>query len=603
MYQKINILRKVVTNRVVYFLSSLINLVQFILYSTKINQKHQKLEKMIEEFDSLEKISVFFGPGATNPPYHRMLEKINCIQTNEIEIIRRIVGLKYRLRGENGGMDPTRVTAQQMDEFIEKAESWARGQKILNSFSKTELRELLHEAGNYSEFVSILLKDSNLQDSFFAWVIRDHIDASIFIEYPALQKRIVESNLHIRVGHFKRPGLNIRQEGSKFVTLLMEGKEVNILDGNQTVTFRGNWTLTIDEILHIFKSKTHFAGNLEYMEEGIVNWNVFEWGYWDDEQKKLIEFDFEQKDWHYQLPIFQRLSNQEASRKLGHALDGRNWGVSARASRKHLNMNLFENHAFIELFFPHPDGLGYSTLPLGKYAKSIPSSAVESLAMLCSMAPATISFIDENIFYTFREQAQYGFTMTSEEGKRLFEMVKEDIKSGKKGHFVYQIETENCAKWVQETLVTVLGEENVPNLYKTFFLETEAEGGLGWMMKILRLFPKKWQPWLVTRFHIPLGAFKGSWIERHGMIHWVSLMTHPFWRDGIIYFPAFLHQQLKRGSIIVQKVISYANLLFRKFLINILGVNTHLIILNRGPIQYRIDKVGQAVFRTPQQKR
>jgi hypothetical protein len=297
---------------------------------------------------------------------------------------------------------------------------------------------------------------------------------------------------------------------------------------------------------------------LEYTEEGVTNWNVYEWGFWDDATKEIVAVNFNEEKWWQAMPVFHKISKEDASRELGHKLDGKNWAVDACASRRYKNLNLFENHAFIKVFFPSADGLGYCSLPLGKYAKTAPVNmkSLQGFSMLCDMSQATVSCVDENIFYTFRERAKYGFLMTPAQGSKLFNIIKRDLLAAKEGHFVYQIETENCAKWVQETLVEVLGEENVPNLYKTFFLETEGSGVIGWMMKVLRRAPKSIQPWLVTRLHLPLGAFKGSWIEKEGVKSWISLMTVSFWENGMIYFPAFLNHQLSKGHLLVKKVIA-----------------------------------------------
>ncbi len=527
--------------------------------------KNQSPAKMVKKLDSMEKISVLFGreePHEQNLTLVETLNKAKKIPSPSKELNRRIVALEYRLRKVNGGTDLKRVAPDQMEALLETAVQWVQDQHVIREYSHSTLRQMLHETGNYPLFVDILLNDKELQNEFFNWVIRDDISSSLFIEYPALQKKIVDSNLQIRVNHFKTPGLKIQFEKisdtleQKIVTLLIEGKEVNILDTQREVQLRGNWVLTIDQILEIFNKKSHLSGNLEYTEDGIINWNVYEWGYWDNDAKKFVCVNFEEDNWWQSLPLFKTISMEDASRELGHKLDGTNWAVEACASRRYQNLNLFENHAYLKIFFPASNGLGYSALPLGKYAKTVPltMNPLKKFSILCDMTPATISFIDENIFYTFREQTTYGFLMSREQGKQFFDTIKRDMLASKDNHLVYQIETENCAKWAQETLTSVLGEENVPNLYRTFFLDTEAKGVIGWMMKILRRAPKAWQPWLVTRFHIPLGSFKGSWIVRNGMRHWISIMTLPFWENGMIYFPAFLHHQMEKGLLLVRKI-------------------------------------------------
>ena len=104
-----------------------------------------------------------------------------------------------------------------------------------------------------------------------------------------------------------------------------------------------------------------------------------------------------------------------------------------------------------------------------------------------------------------RQHVGYSFALTREQGLKYMDSIKEDILQARKGNIVFQIETENCGKWIQTKLEEHLGKENVPNLYRTALIDSEPLGWLGWGWRIIRLMPQFCQSKILAWCHYPLG--------------------------------------------------------------------------------------------------
>ena len=110
----------------------------------------------------------------------------------------------------------------------------------------------------------------------------------------------------------------------------------------------------------------------------------------------------------------------------------------------------------------------------------------------------TIAYPDENEFYSHRHTVYHSFVVEEEEGLRFMDSIKKDIRLSREGNFVYQIESDNCAKWTQEKLENELGQHRVPNLYKMSLLDTEPQGFVSNIFDLIKKLPKTFQ---VTSFN------------------------------------------------------------------------------------------------------
>lgn len=524
-------------------------------------------EKFIEHIDSLERIPIHFGlkgeavlQGVNFQGYIHILEILEKkVKSRKLrhQFHQRIIALRYRLGHSNGGLVLTALQPDILRDLEKTARTWKKLRPLLYEkvLKDRDLRQLEH-ASCYPEFAELLLIDRSLRERFFDWVLRDHNSAEIFILFPALTKKIVECNLNGRLGRMGARHLCIcrvpSSEGDlqQIVTLMVEGHNYSILDENAVVQLRGNYRLSIRDIFNIFKNKSVEMGNLEVLKDGVVNWNTHYYGYYDADQNKIIEIDLEDREWWKQLPLFEVLSKEQAQMRYGWHLNGINWNAAATASRGSPSLNYEESHAYLELAIPLGDDGRYAIYDFGKLAYKYPANEFEKLAMFADNLHATIAYPDENVYYTHRQHVNHSFCLTHHEGARLMHSIKKDLLEAREGNVVYQIESDNCAKWLHEKLESTVGSQQLPNLFQLPLLDAEPTGFMALAFKLLRALPKPLQVPVFMICHLPFAPFRGTWIRENGKKVYKSLMKHDFWRTGVVYLPAYLHHQKVSGAFV-----------------------------------------------------
>ena len=235
------------------------------------------------------------------------------------------------------------------------------------------------------------------------------------------------------------------------------------------------------------------------------------------------------------------MSIRDAQKLYGLHLDGVSWNIAVTANRSYTTLNPLSNHAFQEVAIPI-NGKQYAIFALGKYGTEIPESfsALDALPRMCAFVPATIAYPDPGYFHADRQFARYSYPLTKAQGIALMNHIGWDMELGRKGKMFYQIQSENCAKWIHDMLHHVVGEENIPNLFFVHFLDTEPLGAVATLFNTIKALPKDFQTYVLTRLHYFLGAStKGVWIDKK----YISLCRTHFWENGSVYLPAFLHKQ------------------------------------------------------------
>jgi hypothetical protein len=522
-----------------------------------------------QELDKLEQIPIKFRSELSMAPQEKpfcsflfkartllaQLAEFSVLSEVSQELRRKTLALEYRLTEANGGCSPKLINRTLFNRLRQKLGEW----KLDNSTHTHDIitaHDLLsiHTASRYHAFASLLLEDSKLFHTFALWAIRDRNSVEVFIEYPERTRRLCESNLSGRIGRLGGQDLKIQivtQDNGlqeKIVTLPFEGKWVSILDEEITIVFRGHYALKIREIFNIFKNKDFFVGNLEYMANGIVNWNIHRWAEWDAFHHKFKPIDLTFSFWWEQLPLFEILSSHDVEERYGIKLDGKMWCASAVATRLTKTLDYENTHAYMEVAIPRGDG-SYGIYDFGKFATKFPGSFMEALSIFCHNLHATIAYPDENVYYSHRESVYHPFLMTPEQGLGLMEIIRKDMLKGLSGNFVYQIESENCAKWVHESLGKIFGMENIPHMFQMRLLDTEPSGAVHYIFKLIRKLPQGWQTPILTFCHIPMGALKETWIFENGRTVSKSLTNHEFWETGVVYLPALLHKFKEEGFL------------------------------------------------------
>lgn len=476
--------------------------------------------------------------------------------------LQKTLAIQYRLEAVNGGTDPLSVQPTMVNMLKGLVKEWKENQELIEDKDLTENDMYqIQVASQYPEFATLLCQDEELRGKFFLWTIRDHNEARVFIEYPALTEKIASSNLSGRIGRINGNDLKIQKVADndgvvhKIVTLPFEGVDHNILDGDQVIDFRGGYQLTVNEVFKVFANKDYEVGNLEYLALGITNWNCHRWGFWNAQTNDFEVINLNHHQWWQQLPTFEVISKASAEERYKKILDGKVWVVAATATRGSATLDFENTHAFLELAVPFGDGR-YAIYDFGKFAKRFPASFFEGLSIFCHNLHATVAYPDENVFYSHRQATFNAFTVDEDQGKAILELIKEDMKKGMEDNFVYQIESDNCAKWVHETLEGVLGQENVPDMFRMHLLDTEPTGPVAFIFRSIKKLPKCMQTRVMTFCHLFLGAAKQTWILEKGQYVCKSLTRHEFWETGIVYLPAFLHKKLENNAFESIKVLS-----------------------------------------------
>lgn len=472
------------------------------------------------------------------------------------QLRQKTLGLLYRLEEENGGLKKT-SNPELVKRLMDLSSAWKKDQKIFWNvdFQPMELRRL-EEAASYTEFVKMLFEDKEIREDFFSWVLRDGLPIAPYIQYPALCQKISSNNMRGRIGRMGENLLKVKLirlscdpiNLQKVVTLPFEGREISILDESLTVSFRGGYSLKLKQIFNVFKNKATDLGNLEIFAQGIINWNSNCLGWWSHDLKAYVLVDLDREDWWRELPILEVLTQGEASQRYGVKLDGKKWSLAAKSARESLNLDYERCHAYIEMAIPEKEGEYYIVYTFGKAILDLPRNSWHRFFLFSTYVPATIVYPDETMFFSHRQQIGYTFELEEKEGMTMMNAFREDIRRSRNGNMVFQIEAENCGKWIQVHLEEHLGNERVPNLYKFPLLQAEPTGFMAKFFSFFRGLPKFCGKRLFVLIHYPLGAWRGRWVVDHqGQRVWKSLMNSSFWTDTMTYLPAFLHKQHEIG--------------------------------------------------------
>lgn len=470
------------------------------------------------------------------------------------QLSRRFMALLYRLEDANGGFSRQSPDAGDQLELRRLAIAWKEVNPLIPDKALTEQEiDAIREACTYPLFIHILLDDAELQNQFFEWVIRDKNLPGPFIQFPAMQQRITTSNLAGRIGRVNPHMLKITyipEEGvvRKALTLPFEGIDIDILNDHNSHTFRGNYTLQVSEVFNIFHNKFAGAGNLELLAGGVTNWNYLKCARWDNNKQCHIPINIYRRDWWKELPPLETLSLDQMKKRYGDHVDGVQWNIAAAASRGSATLDYEATHAYLNVAIPNGDG-SYNVYDFGKLANVFPTTFLEKISVFAFNVHASVAYPDESIFYSFREHTYYSVPMDAAKAFEVMESIRQDMLISADNHFVYQIESDNCARWAQHKIEAGVGEDLLPNLFQMHLLATEPSGFTKWLFAAIKKAPMPLRTFILTRLHFPLGAGVGTWIIEQGTRVYKSLSRHEFFETGLVYLPAYLHRQQEIGLL------------------------------------------------------
>ncbi len=481
----------------------------------------------------------------------RYLEKkLRALPQSEkllFDLMRKRIALQYRCSGRLGGEGRLLMGYVEYRLLYQLASRWKKEQAHFHLHFLTQHdQQILKKAAQYPQFVDLLLEYPSLQDSFFRWTLQNNNPVEVFIEFPAISDWIVDADLSNRLG---RVGDLLRVEtidGARHVTLMFEGQRISIMDPKTVIEFRGKYRLSVEEIFSMFSRKYHDVGNLEVFEEGITNWNGFQLGHWDAALQHYVMVDLLQPRWWENLPVLETITRKDAQERYKIPIPSGRWVVAAHATRGNINLSYEETHAFIQIAIPICGDL-YRIYDFGKYGLYFPKNYLEVLNLFAKTMPAGVMYPDDNTYSLQRQHGYYPLVIDPDSGRKTMDVMRQEFFSCLAGKQVYQIETDNCARWTHEVLSGIVGQEALPNLYQMPLIECEPGGFIQSLFGLIKKLPKKFHTYVLTRMHYGLGAWRGMWIKGSSGYIWRSVSNHEFFDTGVVYLPALVIEKREQG--------------------------------------------------------
>lgn len=522
----------------------------------------QAAEALIASFHALECQPVHFFPTKRACPkdYQELFQAAEHLLRELAEdkdyaalrlsrLLKRVViGAQYRLEESNGGLFQADAERGYAVELFQLASRWRREQELEEEAHLSDRdKQILLEAARYPEFVNLLKEDREVRVQFFLWSLRDKLSVAVFIQYPHIQQKIVDVQLSGRISRIGSHLLRIQLRKieatiqEKIVTLPFEGREISLLDEDVRICLAENYELTLKQVFEIFKEKEIRIGRLEFLSQGVTNWNAHKLGRWSEVSQGYVCVDFTAPGWWKQLPVTETLTLSQAIERYGPFMDGVRWAVAACGTRSRRSLDPKGSHAFLEVAIPSEQGL-YSVYSFGKFALKWAITAWETLVAFTDNHHATIAYPDENIFMVHRQLARRTYEVSPHIGMQIMGHIKQDILKAWQGNFIYQWEGDNCAKWVQDLLTLHLKDAHQILDLRVPMLHSQPSDASRYLFAAICRLPYGARSPLLSMLHYTLGAWRGKWIERQeGKKEWCSLTTSSFWEEKVVYLPAMIH--------------------------------------------------------------
>ncbi len=477
-------------------------------------------------------------------------------------LLQRVIALKYRAEGVNGGSDK-KLEATACEPMILLLSDWKKTrpyyveeQKHLSAGDK----EVVNEICRYPDFASLVMQNSSLREELFDWSIKENNQVEIFVEFPSVTERIRSVLLSNRVGRFAGKIMNLEKTDQKTVTMRFQveclSRRVSILDESQVLEFRGGGKWSIRQVFEEhFAKKNDKIGDFEVFggdrtkeeDTGILCWNAHELGYYSPSIKDYVRIDLDAPQWWNQLPVFEIVEIEELQKRTGLKIENKPWGVAmASASRENPNLDIDKCHGYLGVAIRQEDGR-YRVLDFGKYPVQFPVTLVEKIFFLTDTIISKLEHPETNNFYSERQKAVHAKELDEKKGEKLMGLIAEDLKKARKGDIIFQFGWDNCAYWPQDLFSKIF--ENTGNLYRMSLYKTEIS------QKVLKsvvwfggCLPKRLQSVWMTFLLYVLGYNRGKLV---GGVK-KSFSDTPFVHGEEphqLFCPSYLHKQIEEKRV------------------------------------------------------
>lgn len=452
-------------------------------------------------------------------------------------INQKIVSLSYCLGAVRGGKD--KEDPGDIQSILSKAETWKKNQIAISEKELTDSDiEKIKEIASYKDYLPYVN-----WNRFFTWSLLNNQSVDIFVQFPSIVKRIENSYLASRVGAFG--GLEfVEKEGSKDVKLLIDGKQISILNGKRKITFKTGLVTTVDKVFKSFANKNLVEGPFTYWKEGgLVPWDSFKMGYTDDDGN-VEEIDLSEEDWYKQLPMLEtNIPAKEAKERFGIDFDGQNWGIVLVCKRHSKNLDMTGAHSYLRFLIPNGDGTYSYTYGWGLFSKKYPQNFLHSLTYVFQPKKATVQYPDNNDIYTFRQMLEIPHEMTPENGVRCIKSMKRDIQRARENKLVFQYLINNCSDWgLRKIAKYAVDGEKKSHVLDIRYIDLKPNGLFGAILKFLRMA----HPWFRRGFLFTIALLLGGWKSMQEGNKKICVLDTPPWdkKDPPFHHPgqAFLNE-------------------------------------------------------------
>jgi len=468
-------------------------------------------------------------------------------------IQQRLIALKKRdfKEDEDPLTDEDRIKIQNF------ARKWKNHQVSLrnNKWEESDENVLNEAISKYHDFFRLLLQDGALRNRFFAWVIRDQLSAESFVEFPKTRELIEKLYIgpSIKMTGVDKLKVKVTKLGAKCLTYPLYGKHkgevyskpVKIWNQKKIREFPHGYKTTLENIFEEIRQKDKKWANFLITENGIENWSVQHWGILNSKGK--IQKNSLTEDWYRKIPVIQRMSVEEACELYGpdvdgNELDGNNFAVVLRASRRRQNLAVIGTHAFFDLCIP--DDGEYIVVSPGKFSRILPKSFWEMIKIFGDSVPGIIISHDPSVVHPLREQKYYPAIVDQETFEATANEFRVSIENGRSGNLVFSIFANSCAPWSQKMMNSLLKKmgKDEQNYFRMNILDTEPEGFLKVLLDIVKYCPVWLQPFVTRLILICFYPFRSILVEENGEHRRIRCFGCDNWNELKIDIPARLFQ-------------------------------------------------------------
>ena len=212
---------------------------------------------------------------------------------------------------------------------------------------------------------------------------------------------------------------------------------------------------------------------------------------------------------------------------------------------------MLRRHGYLETIIPQANGK-YAVYPFGNYPLNYPTDAPSQARLVVQTVEGRIGYLEENVFKTNRLHVTQPDPKAPDEGKKIMELIRQDIIASVSGNHTFQLFVENCAQWTQKIVVAAEGKD-APNPFiipATKMHPTNQK--LEWFVHTT----PRIQSIIFNTFRL-FSYLDGKTIHKDGKRIYKTASFPKRVEDLVVYQPAYLKKQVEEGSL--HGVMTYGN--------------------------------------------